>query len=116
VILHVVLLEPRPDLTPDERLKLLERLRRAAAAIASVRRFRIGRRIQHGLPGYEQAMQVNYQYAAIMEFDDRAGLELYLRHPAHEAIGHDFTASAAHSLAYDFEMIEATEAAAERLI
>ena len=49
-------------------------------------------------------MAVDYQYAAVMEFDDRAGLEAYLRHPAHEAAGRHFTESAAHAVAYDYEL------------
>ena len=106
MIVHVVLFEPRADLTDDERRKVLSDLRHAAANIPSIRSFQIGRRIRHGLPGYEQMMRVDYQYLAVFEFEDRAALEAYLRHPAHEAAGRHFTASAAHSLAYDFEMTE----------
>ncbi len=110
MIVHVVLFEPRVDLAQADRARLLEDLQHAAAAIPSVRRFRIGRRLRHGLPGYEQGMEKDYQYAAVIEFDDRAGLETYLRHPAHEAIGRHFTTSAAHALAYDFDMSDAANA------
>jgi Stress responsive A/B Barrel Domain len=108
VIVHVVLFEPRGDLTDPEREQLLGDLRLAATSIPTLRRVRIGRRIRHGIPGYEQAMQVDYQYAAIMEFDDRAGLAAYLQHPAHDAAGRHFTRSAAHALAYDYEVTEAS--------
>jgi hypothetical protein len=104
VIVHVVLFEPRADLTDAQRNKVLDDLRAAAAAIPTLRRCRIGQRITLGLPGYEQAMTVDYQYAAIMEFDDRAGLEAYLRHPAHVAAGRHFTESAARALAYDYDV------------
>lgn len=113
MILHIVLFEPRSDLTGAERQRILEDLGVAAASIPALRRCRIGRRIRHGLPGYEQAMQVDYQYAAILEFDDRAGLEAYLRHPAHEGIGRHFVASAASALAYDFEMVEAADSSSQ---
>lgn len=103
MIAHVVLFEPRADLTDAERAQVLDDLQRAAREIPSIRRFRIGRRLRHGLPGYEQAM-TNYEYAAILEFDDREGLEAYLRHPAHETAGRHFTASAARALAYDYEV------------
>ena len=109
MIVHVVLFEPRAGLAQADRARLLEDLRSASAAIPSVRRFRVGRRVQHGLPGYEPAMERDYRYAAVVEFDDRAGLETYLRHPAHEAIGRHFTASAAHAIAYDFEMRDAAD-------
>lgn len=107
MIVHVVLLEPRADLTADRQQTILEDLRHAAAAIPSLRSVRIGRRVRHGLPGYEQAMTIDYQYLAIFEFDDLDGLRAYLHHPAHEAAGRHFTESAAHALAYDFEIIEA---------
>jgi hypothetical protein len=109
MIVHIVLFEPHTSLTQADRARLLEDLRGAAAAIPSVRRFRVGRRVQHGLGGYEQAMERDYQYAAVVEFDDRAGLETYLKHPAHEVVGRHFTASAAHAIAYDFEMREAAD-------
>jgi hypothetical protein len=106
VIVHIVLFEPRADLTAAQRDKVLDDLRAAAAAIPTLSRCRIGERIKLGLPGYEQAMTADYQYAAIMEFDDRAGLEAYLRHPAHVAAGRHFTDSAARALAYDYEVTE----------
>lgn len=104
MIVHVVLFQPRPGLSDEERDRVLADLRRAASEISSIRRFRIGRRVQHGLPGYEQAMRDNYEYVAIIEFDDREGLEAYLRHPAHETAGAHFTMSAERALAYDFDV------------
>lgn len=106
MIVHIVLFEPRAGLTAAQRDKVLDDLRAAAAAIPTLRRCRIGERITLGLHGYEQAMTVDYRYAAIMEFDDRAGLEAYLRHPAHEAAGRHFTESAARALAYDYEVAD----------
>jgi hypothetical protein len=106
MIVHVVLFEPRAGLSTDEQNRILEDLRRAAREIPSIRRFRIGRRVKHGLPGYEQAMTESYEYAAFIEFDDRDGLEAYLRHPAHEAAGRVFTDAATHALAYDYDVTE----------
>lgn len=108
MIAHVILFEPRADLTDAQRDQVLDDLRRAAREIPSIRRFRIGRRLRHGLPGYEQAMRDDYEYAAIIEFDDREGLEGYLRHPAHAAAGAHFTASAARALAYDYDVSDVT--------
>jgi hypothetical protein len=105
LIVHVVLFEPRADLSETQRQKILTDLEHAAVSIPTIRSLRIGRRIRHGFPGYEQRMSEDYQYIALLEFDDRAALEAYLRHPAHEAAGRHFTVSAAHSLAYDFEML-----------
>ena len=108
MIVHVILFEPRPDLTDAQRQQVIGDLRTAAGSIPSLRRCRIGRRLRHGA-GYEAAMKVDYQYAAMMEFDDRAGLEEYLRHPAHHAAGRHFTMSASSALAYDYEVEEAED-------
>jgi hypothetical protein len=106
VIAHVVLFTPKPDLSTDDRRALLEALVAASREIPSIRRFRVGKRVKHGLPGYEQMMRDEYEFAAIVEFDDVEGLKNYLSHASHAAIGRHFTASAARSLAYDYEMVD----------
>ena len=108
MIVHVVLFQPRADLDRTTRETLLKEIAAAATTIPSVRRMRVGLRIRHALPGYEQAMISSYDYALIAEFDDTAGLIEYLQHPAHHAIGRHFTASAERALAYDYEMHDAT--------
>ena len=111
MIAHVILFQPRADLSPAQRAGLLDAIAAAASRIPAVRRFRVGRRITHGLPGYEQLAQPPFEYAAIAEFDDPEALKAYLAHPAHEAIGAHFYGSAAAALAYDFEMVDLADAA-----
>ena len=104
MIVHVVLFQPREHLSDSAQAAVLEDLRRAAAAIPSIRRFRIGRRMTHGLPGYEQTMRDNYEFAALLEFDDRGGLVDYLRHPSHQSLAAYVTIAAQRALAYDYEL------------
>jgi hypothetical protein len=111
VIAHIVLFAPRSDLSPAQRDEILAAFTRATTAVPTVRNVRIGRRILHGLPGYEQMMRTDFEYIAIVEFDDVAGLEEYLRHPAHAAAGRHFIESAAAALAYDYALVPAAEAA-----
>jgi Stress responsive A/B Barrel Domain len=106
VIVHVILYKPRTDLADDMRQQIVEGLATAATAIPSIRRLRVGKRVKHRRPGYEQAMPTDFEYAVIVEFDDVDGLTAYLAHPAHNAIGGHFTASASDSLAYDYEMVD----------
>lgn len=113
MIAHIVLFQPRADLTAAERRAVIEGLTAAARSAPGVRRCRVGRRVTHGLPGYEQAMREPFDYAAIIEFDDVEGLRDYLRHPAHAGIGAQFTSAASAALAYDYEVIDVGEA--ERL-
>ena len=86
------------------------RLTAAATGIPGLNRFRIGRRVRHGLPGYEQVMQQDFEFVVIIEVDDIDALKGYLSHPAHAAFGQHFTRSAAAALAYDYELVEADQA------
>ena len=105
MIAHIILFEPRADLTASERAEVAAALGRAAAAAPTVRSCRVGRRVKHGLPGYEQGMTQEFQFAAILEFADLDGLREYLRHPAHAGIGASFTTAASAALAYDYEIV-----------
>lgn len=111
MIAHVILFAPRPELTPAQRLEVLDAFTRAAEAAPTVRQVRIGRRVRHGLPGYEAAMREQYEYLAVLEFDDLEGLKAYLRHPAHAEAGRHFGASAAAALAYDYTVVTPGELA-----
>ena len=55
---------------------------------------------------YEQLMRVDYEYAALLEFDDLDGLNAYLAHPAHEALAARFFESFDEALMYDYELAE----------
>ena len=104
MIAHVVLLQPRPDLTEGQRRAALETLTSAAAHVPEIRSFRLGRRVTHGLPGYEQAMKQDYEFALIIEVDDVSALKRYLQAPAHRALGDLFSSATAAALAYDYDM------------
>ena len=51
-------------------------------------------------------MRVDYEYAALFDFDDLAGLKAYLEHPAHEALATRFFEVLDEALMYDFELEE----------
>jgi len=105
MIAHLVLFRPRPDLTSDARAALAAAFETAIREIPSIRRARVGRRVTHGRP-YEALMRVDYQYTAILEFDDLAGLKAYLAHPAHDQLASRFFSACEDALMYDFEMSE----------
>jgi hypothetical protein len=110
VIAHIVLFQPRADLSESDKRRVVAALTDAAQGAPMVKRCRVGKRVLHRLPGYEQAMSTNYEYAAIFEFDDLEGLRAYLRHPAHHAIGGHFTSAASAALAYDYELADVSDA------
>jgi hypothetical protein len=106
MITHIVLFRPRITLSDEQRRAIAASLTSLVASCPAISACRVGQRIRHGLPGYEQAMREDFEYALILEFDTIDGLKEYLQHPRHAALGQFFTEGAAASLAYDFEMSE----------
>jgi hypothetical protein len=103
VFAHIVLFRPRPDLNPADLAGLIDEFTRRVAEIPSVRLTRVGRRTLIGV-AYEQLPQPDLSHIAILEFDDRAGLQAYLTAPAHDEIGRRFWEVSAEQLVYDFEL------------
>jgi len=103
VISHVVLMKPRADLTAGERQALIEAFERALREIPAVRHVRVGRRVVHGA-GYEPGAPDTADYLVTLDFDDLAGLQAYLRHPAHHDLGARFGQSLTSALVYDFDV------------
>ena len=101
MVSHLVLMKPRPDLSPDDRQALIDAFDRAIRDIPTVRGVRIGRRVIHGA-GYEQSAP-DMDYVAVIDFDDLAGLQTYLGHPAHADLGERFGQSLSGAWVYDFE-------------
>ena len=102
MISHLVLLTPRPDLSADERRGFIDAFEHALTEIPNVRGVRVGNRLRHGA-GYEQSAPA-MEYLAVIDFDDLAGLQAYLRHPAHEQLAAWFGQSVSAALVYDFQV------------
>ena len=103
MISHVVLMKPRADLPAAEREAFLIAFRRAVTEIPSVRGVRIGRRLVHGA-NYESTSPHAADYLAVIDFDDLAGLQVYLAHPAHVELGTQFYQVLSAAMVYDFEV------------
>jgi len=105
MILHVVLFRPRSGLAEDQRQALAKAFASAIDNIGAIKRARIGRRRTHGR-AYEQLMREDYTHAAVLEFDDLAGLRAYLEHPAHTELGSRFFDCFEQALMYDFDVYD----------
>lgn len=103
MVSHIVLMKPRPDLSAADGQALIDAFERAVGEIPTVRQVRVGRRVAHGV-GYEQTALDTADYLIVIDFDDLAGLQAYLRHPAHHALGARFNQSLSSALVYDFEV------------
>jgi hypothetical protein len=105
---------PRAGLPESDRRDLAEALGQALREIPSIRRARIGRRVTHGR-AYESLMRVDYQYIALLEFDDVAGLKAYLEHPVHDSLAAQFFAAFEEALMYDFDLKDGADGIADLL-
>ena len=105
MIAHVVLYEMRADLDPAERERLEHTVRATLQSIPSVCRWLIGHRTSLGV-SYEELMQPSYEYAAVVEFADAAGLRDYLEHPLHGELARLFWSCSARTLVFDYEVME----------
>jgi hypothetical protein len=103
MLIHVVLLKPRPDLSNDDRQRFINAFDHATRDVPTVRGVRVGTRVRHGA-GYEGVAPDTADYLAMIEFDDLAGLQTYLQHPSHAELGRLFGTLLAGALVYDFQM------------
>ena len=103
MIAHVVLMKPRANLSADDRQAFLAAFMRALREIPTVRGIRIGRRVTFGAQ-YESLSPDAGNYLAVIDFDDMAGLQAYLRHPAHDELGARFYTTLESAMVYDYRV------------
>ena len=102
MISHLVLFRPKSDLSQADQDALVAAFKHAVTQIPTVRGVRAGHRVTHGA-GYEQNAPP-LDILICIDFDDLAGLQAYLRHPAHAELGARFNQSLASGFVYDFEV------------
>jgi hypothetical protein len=107
MVVHIVLFRPKPGISESDRAAMFAAVNAAATEIPTVRRFHVGERMTHGA-AYEKMTPEDFPFAAIIEFDDREGLQAYLRHAAHERLGELFYKLQEAALAYDYDCRPAT--------
>ena len=103
MIAHLVLYELRPDISEADRTQFLKALEQAVTTIPTVRGVRFGRRQTIGA-GYEALATPAFSFFAMFEFDDVAGLQAYLAHASHVALGQLFWSCSLRTLVFDYEL------------
>jgi Stress responsive A/B Barrel Domain len=109
VIAHVVLFQPRTDLSPAEREAFAQSFARAIDRIPQLRRARVGKR-KNLERLYDGLNARGFSHIAVLEFDCEADLRAYLDHPAHDELGRRFYETAEAALVFDFDMKEGDDA------
>ena len=108
MISHIVLFEPKPDLSSSDVLGFAQQLRAAMTSVPSVRRAMVGRRVDVS-PGHDRNFgDATYSFSAVVEFDDSKGLIDYLRHPQHAKLGRLFWLHCARTVVLEVEAVDAT--------
>ena len=107
MIAHVVLFNPKVDLTVERMRTFTKSMRDCFRSVTHIKRAAVGRRAEVD-PGYPRTFgDKTYQFAAILEFDDEAGLIAYLRHPRHEELGRLFWECCESTIVSEHQMIDA---------
>jgi len=87
VISHLVLFTPKPGLSTADSRSFAQSIVETFRHIGTLDRAVVGRRIDVEA-GYERNFgDKTYEFAAVLEFKDRAGLLGYLNHPLHKELG-----------------------------
>ncbi len=115
MLTHVVLFRPRPELAPADADALIAAIERAARDVPAVRRFEVGRRTTTP-PAYPAGTPPDFPFIAMVWVDDRAALDTYLAHPAHQALGAAFNAALGAALVFDFDTETVDAGGARRLL
>jgi len=85
-------------------------------AIPDVKKASIGRRVGVDL-GYERSLGDSaYEYSAVIEFEDEAGLIRYLRHPLHQRLGSLFWENCNSSVISEVEFVDGRDRDAVMLL
>lgn len=103
---HILMFTPRRDLSDDAKRSFARAFRRAVDEIPSVRRAVVGRSSVTAATYGNKIGLKTYEYAAVLEFDDGAGLGEYLTHPAHSELGRMFWDVCEESAIVDCEFVQ----------
>jgi Stress responsive A/B Barrel Domain len=109
VIAHIVLFEPKSETTHDQRRSFARILQSCSREIPSIKRASVGRanRINQTYLNDFGSETYRFDYAAVIEFDDQAGLELYLNHQLHKEMAAQFWQLCERTVIVDIEMSDA---------
>ena len=107
MISHIVLFEPKPDLSESDVRDFAQHLKDAMSAVPTVRRAMVGRRVEIHI-GNRKFGDATYSYSAVVEFADSKGLIDYLQHPKHVELGRLFWLHCARTVVLEVESVDAT--------
>jgi Stress responsive A/B Barrel Domain len=116
LIAHVVLFEPKADVTPEQRRDFLNEIRSVATEIAIVHQASVGRPLSFSRMPALNSGQPTYSFAAVMTFRTRNDLDVYLTHPRHELLRTMFWNFCQATLIADLDLSDVNSEEADLLV
>lgn len=87
MISHIVLFEPRENLSASDFLLFAQQLQVVIRNVPGIRRASIGRSVAIDSGQRRNFGDNTYSFSAVLDFDDAQDLIRYLNHPDHHALG-----------------------------
>jgi hypothetical protein len=104
VIQHIVLFTPKDGLSDEERRRFAKTTLEALSDSPDIARYTVGRRVEID-PGYPRSFgDGSYEYAAVLEFDDRDSLVRYLTSTSHAQLGRLFWETCGKTIVMEVEV------------
>lgn len=95
MITHVVLLNPKTEVSADEIERVLDHVRGLQKDIPGIIETRVGKNLSANHQGYT--------YGFVMHFVDKEHLKAYAPHPAHQVVSRELQAICESIIDFDIE-------------
>ena len=116
MISHLVLFTPKTGLSAEESRSFAQSIVETFRQVGSLERAMVGRAIDVDA-GYQRSFgDKTYEFAAVLEFKDRAGLLSYLNHPLHKELGALFWRHCESTVILEIEATDAKSSDAVELL
>ncbi|MCC7042245.1 MAG: Dabb family protein [Acidobacteria bacterium] len=108
MIQHIVLFTPKATLTEEERRSFASTTIRTLTSSPDIARMSIGRRTRVDA-GYERSFgDKTYNFAVVLDFNDRAALVRYLNSSDHAELGRLFWQNCQDTVICEVDVVDAT--------
>ena len=107
MVAHIVLFNPKSELTAEQRQSFAQSVRDSVRRIGRIQRAMIGRAVAVA-PQYDRTFgDKTYEYAAVLEFERAEDLLDYLNHPVHRELGRLFWENCGSAVVMEAELADA---------
>jgi hypothetical protein len=106
MIVHIVLFQPKKEVSREQREAFVQSLQRATSEIPQVQRAQVGKAVEVGTSYESRSGRITYDFAALLEFATLDDLRTYLEHPLHKSLGTMFWQTCESTMILDAEVAD----------